>query len=55
MLHRAFQHVGHRLDAAVRVHWKAWVFSFEGIIEGKVVKQEEWIERVSPGGAKRAT
>ena len=44
----AFQHVGHGLDAAVRMRGKAGDRPFARIVEGKVIEQQERIEGVLP-------
>src|SRR3990172_5270775 len=51
--HIAFKHVGDRLDASVRVHRKTHDRAFNRVVEGKMVEQQEGIERVGPIWAER--
>ena len=54
MMCGAFEHVGDRLDAAVRVVWKAAQRTFKRIIEGKVVEEQEGIEFIADARRNRA-
>ena len=51
VIDRAFEHVGHGLNAAVRVHRKTADRAFQRIVEGEMIEKQERVERSSRLGA----
>ena len=47
MVRCALEHVGDGFDAAMRVHGEAADGTFDGIVEGEVVEEQEGIELVA--------
>lgn len=47
MVGGTFEHVGDRFDAAMRVVGEATDRTLDGIIKGKMIKQQERIEQVA--------
>lgn len=43
----AFEHIGDGFDAAMRMIREAAQRAFEGIVEGEVVEEQEWVEQVA--------
>ena len=41
-----FEHVGDGFDAAMRMIWKAADGTFDGIVEGEVIEEQEGIEEI---------
>jgi hypothetical protein len=44
VVHGALQHIGYGLDSPVGMHREASNGAFNGVIESKVIEEQEWVE-----------